>query len=239
MAEVTLKRLATYGSQKYIIEPTFHISNYTVLGSFVVVEGIIDVKRSSDLYILCGVSIPTFFKDGIWNFQLKKKDEGNLQIGDPDLGKCILLLHMVALILEGHELGHSACITYVSNKKSAKQISSRAECAKIGVSELHLYAGPDSEDILVKIQPLLRQNQIIDSIQIVDLKKIIESAKGLSQVVECSAEWWQFVRKTNVSFSLAQHEIKYGDIAKPQVLKYIVDVFLYRKREKYSLHWLL
>ncbi|XP_039163736.1 DNA repair protein RadA-like [Eucalyptus grandis] len=102
--------------------------------------------------------------------------------GDPGVGKSTLLLQMAAMIAEGHDLGRSAPVVYVSGEESVEQIGSRADHLSIGTEELYLYSRTDIEDIQEKIQALSPRALIVDSIQTVYLKGVVGSAGGLSQV---------------------------------------------------------
>lgn len=159
--------------------------------------------------------------------------------GDPGVGKSTLLLQMAAMIAEGHDLGRSAPVVYVSGEESVEQIGSRADRLSIGTEELYLYSSTDVEDILEKIQALSPRALIVDSIQTVYLKGVAGSAGGLSQVKECTSALLRFAKKTNIPVLLIGHVTKSGEIAGPRVLEHIVDVVLYLEGEKHSTHRLL
>ncbi|KAF8027610.1 hypothetical protein BT93_E0503 [Corymbia citriodora subsp. variegata] len=159
--------------------------------------------------------------------------------GDPGVGKSTLLLQMAAMIAEGHDLGRSAPVVYVSGEESVEQIGSRADRLSIGTEELYLYSSTDIEDILEKIQALSPRALIVDSIQTVYLKGVAGSAGGLSQVKECTSALLRFAKKTNIPVLLIGHVTKSGEIAGPRVLEHIVDVVLYLEGEKHSTHRLL
>ncbi|XP_039161464.1 DNA repair protein RadA [Eucalyptus grandis] len=156
--------------------------------------------------------------------------------GDPGVGKSTLLLQMAAMIAEGHDLGRSAPVVYVSGEESVEQIGSRADRLSIGTEELYLYS---STDIEKKIQALSPRALIVDSIQTVYLKGVAGSAGGLSQVKECTSALLRFAKKTNIPVLLIGHVTKSGEIAGPRVLEHIVDVVLYLEGEKHSTHRLL
>ncbi|XWS16272.1 hypothetical protein CRYUN_Cryun34aG0070900 [Craigia yunnanensis] len=154
--------------------------------------------------------------------------------GDPGSGKSTLLLQMAALIAQGHDLDQPASVVVLnsstaSSSQSVEQISSRAECMKIGANELYIYFGTDIEDILVKIKPLSPLALIVDSAQTVYLK----------EVRECASALLRFAKKTNIPVLLAAHVTKSGDIAGPRVLEHIVDTVLFLEGEKCSSHRLL
>ncbi|KAL3720924.1 hypothetical protein ACJRO7_005693 [Eucalyptus globulus] len=149
--------------------------------------------------------------------------------GDPGVGKSTLLLQMAAMIAEGHDLGRSAPVVYVSGEESMEQIGSRADCLSIGTEELYLYSSTDIEDILEKIQALSPRALIVDSIQTVYLKGVAGSAGGLSQVKERTSALLRFAKKTNIPVLLIGHVTKSGEIVGPRVLEHIVDVVLYLK----------
>ncbi|XP_039157632.1 DNA repair protein RadA-like [Eucalyptus grandis] len=46
--------------------------------------------------------------------------------GDPGVGKSTLLLQMAAMIAEGHDLGRSAPVVYVSGKRLGISVQSRS-----------------------------------------------------------------------------------------------------------------
>ncbi|XP_071903153.1 uncharacterized protein [Coffea arabica] len=138
--------------------------------------------------------------------------------GDPGVGKSTLLLQTAAIIAEGHAMGGTAPVVYVSGEESIEQIGNRADRMKIGATELFLYSSTDIKDILDKARPLSPRALVIDSIQTVYLQGVTGSAGSISQ---------------------AGHVTKSGDIAGPRVLEHIVDVVLYMEGEKFSSHRLL
>ncbi|RVX17034.1 Mitochondrial-processing peptidase subunit alpha [Vitis vinifera] len=183
--------------------------------------------------------------------------------GDPGAGKSTLLLQIAAIIAEGHDIGGSSPVVYVSGEESVEQIGNRADRMRIDTEELFLYSSTDIEDILGQVHLLSPRALVVDSIQTVYLKGVIGSAGGLSQVKECTSALLRFAKKTNipvfligiwlsmhyparlpsspflvVNISLLQmagigHVTKSGDIAGPRVLEHIVD------GEKHSSHRLL
>ncbi|KAF8031043.1 hypothetical protein BT93_D0277 [Corymbia citriodora subsp. variegata] len=164
---------------------------------------------------------------------------GGLMPGDPGVGKSTLLLQMAAIIAEGYDLGRTAPVVYVSGEESVEQIGSRADRLSIGTEELYLYPSTDIEDTLEKIRVLSPRALIVDSIQTVYLKRVAGSAGGLSQVKECTLALAHFAKKTNIPVIMSGHRTKSGEIAGPGDLKYIVDVVLLLKGDKYSTHRLL
>ncbi|KAL3528675.1 hypothetical protein ACH5RR_007997 [Cinchona calisaya] len=159
--------------------------------------------------------------------------------GDPGIGKSTLLLQTAAIIAEGHEMGGTAPVVYVSGEESIEQIGNRADRMKIGATELFLYSSTDIKDILDKAQPLSPRAIVIDSIQTVYLQGVTGSAGSVSQVRECTSALLRFAKTTNVPVLLAGHVTKSGDIAGPRVLEHIVDVVLYMEGEKFSSYRLL
>lgn len=159
--------------------------------------------------------------------------------GDPGIGKSTLLLQTAAIIAEGHGMGGTAPVVYVSGEESVEQIGNRADRMKIGATELFLYSSTDIKDILDKSRPLSPRALVIDSIQTVYLQGVTGSAGSISQVKECTSALLRFAKTTNVPVLLAGHVTKSGDIAGPRVLEHIVDVVLYMEGEKFSSHRLL
>lgn len=159
--------------------------------------------------------------------------------GDPGVGKSTLLLQTAAIIAEGHGMGGTAPVVYVSGEESIEQIGNRADRMKIGATELFLYSSTDIKDILDKARPLSPRTLVIDSIQTVYLQGVTGSAGSISQVRECTSALLRFAKTTNVPVLLAGHVTKSGDIAGPRVLEHIVDVVLYMEGEKFSSHRLL
>ncbi|KAG9151003.1 hypothetical protein Leryth_003123 [Lithospermum erythrorhizon] len=70
--------------------------------------------------------------------------------GDPGVGKSTLLLQIAAIIAEGHGIGGSAPVVYVSGEESVEQIGNRADRMTIDTEELFIYSSTDVEDILEK-----------------------------------------------------------------------------------------
>lgn len=159
--------------------------------------------------------------------------------GDPGAGKSTLLLQIAAIIAEGHDIGGSSPVVYVSGEESVEQIGNRADRMRIDTEELFLYSSTDIEDILGQVHLLSPRALVVDSIQTVYLKGVIGSAGGLSQVKECTSALLRFAKKTNIPVFLIGHVTKSGDIAGPRVLEHIVDVVLYMEGEKHSSHRLL
>ncbi|GAA0139889.1 DNA metabolism protein [Lithospermum erythrorhizon] len=159
--------------------------------------------------------------------------------GDPGVGKSTLLLQIAAIIAEGHGIGGSAPVVYVSGEESVEQIGNRADRMTIDTEELFIYSSTDVEDILEKSQVLSPRAIIVDSIQTVYLKGVTGSAGGIYQVKECTSAFLRFAKKTNIPILLIGHVTKTGDIAGPRVLEHIVDVVLYMEGDKYSSHRLL
>ncbi|GAB4850357.1 hypothetical protein Ancab_029659 [Ancistrocladus abbreviatus] len=159
--------------------------------------------------------------------------------GDPGVGKSTLLLQVAAIIAEGHDVGGSAPVLFVSGEESVEQIGNRADRMGIETEQLFLYSSTDVEDILGQIQRLSPRALVVDSIQTVYLKGVTGDPGGMSQVKECTSALLRFAKKTNIPVLLIGHVTKSGEIAGPRILEHIVDVVLYMEGEKHSSYRLL
>ncbi|KAI3416648.1 uncharacterized protein J3R85_015281, partial [Psidium guajava] len=149
--------------------------------------------------------------------------------GNPGVGKSTLLLQMAEKLAQGHDLGRSASVLFVSGEESVEQIRSRADRLGITTEELYFYSSTDIEDILKKVRDLSPQALLVDSIQTVYRKGVAGSAGGLSQVKECALALHRLAKEMNTPVILTGHVTKSEEIAGPGVLQHIADVILILK----------
>jgi DNA repair protein RadA/Sms len=139
--------------------------------------------------------------------------------GEPGIGKSTLMLQ-VALNVSG-----SKCL-YITGEESKQQIRMRAE--RIGIN--NELCSILTETVTQNIFPYVENDPpdliVIDSIQTLTTQSIDASAGSVSQIRECTAEWQQYAKTTQIPVILIGHITKEGSIAGPKILEHMVDAVL-------------
>lgn len=154
--------------------------------------------------------------------------------GDPGIGKSTLLLQVSAVLAR-----QGTTVMYVSGEESLHQIKLRAERLGIKGDKIYLLSETNIDIILGRLEELLPNLVIIDSVQTVYLEGLAGAPGSISQVRECTLRIMHWAKRKGVPVFITGHMTKDGAIAGPRVLEHIVDVVLYFEGEPFSAYRVL
>lgn len=154
--------------------------------------------------------------------------------GDPGVGKSTLLLQVSSVVASS-----GVKVAYVSGEESAQQIKLRA--ARLGIDGDRLFVLPETnlEIILGRLDELLPNLVVIDSIQTVHLEELSGVPGSIAQIRECTVRLMRWAKSSNIPVFITGHVTKDGAIAGPRVLEHIVDVVLYLEGETFNSYRIL
>ncbi|MDD2204734.1 MAG: DNA repair protein RadA [Bacteroidales bacterium] len=145
--------------------------------------------------------------------------------GEPGIGKSTLMLQISDSLSE-------LKVLYVSGEESKQQIKMRYDRICKGNSNIYLLSETDIDVILDKARMLAPDIIIIDSIQTIYNRNFETSAGSISQIRECTSQFQQYAKSSNIPVFLIGHITKDGSIAGPKILEHIVDGVIMFEGEK-------
>ena len=151
--------------------------------------------------------------------------------GEPGIGKSTLLLQI--------SLQMPLKILYVSGEESQRQIKLRADRINTKNDHCYVLSETQTQKIFQKINELVPDIVIIDSIQTLQTQYIDSSPGSVSQIKECTAELIQFAKKTHTPVILVGHITKDGNIAGPKVMEHMVDTVLHFEGDRNHIYRIL
>lgn len=154
--------------------------------------------------------------------------------GDPGIGKSTLLLQVSALAAQ-----EGSSVVYVSGEESLHQIKLRAERLGIKGDRVYLLSETNVEAILGRLEELLPNLVVVDSVQTIYLEDLTGAPGSVTQIRECTLRIMRWAKGKGVPVLITGHVTKDGAIAGPRVLEHIVDVVLYLEGEPFSAYRVL
>lgn len=152
--------------------------------------------------------------------------------GEPGFGKSTLLLQL-SLLLKDY------IVLYVSGEESEQQTKMRAERLQQVNDQCYLLTETNTESIFHNITAIDPDVLIIDSIQTMQTPSIDATAGSISQVRECTSEFLQYAKESNVPVFLIGHITKEGALAGPKVLEHMVDTVLQLEGDRHYTYRIL
>ncbi len=149
--------------------------------------------------------------------------------GDPGIGKSTLLLQVSsAMAATGGK------VAYVSGEESPQQVKLRAQRLNIAGGRLFVLSETNLEVIIARLDELLPNMVVIDSIQAVHLEELNSVPGSVGQIRECTLRIMHWAKKADIPVFITGHVTKDGAIAGPRVLEHIVDAVLYLEGETFT-----
>lgn len=152
--------------------------------------------------------------------------------GEPGFGKSTLLLQL-SLLLKGYT------VLYVSGEESEQQTKMRADRLSQSNDECYILTETNTESIFLQIAAIDPDVLIVDSIQTMQTPSIEATAGSISQVRECTSEFLQYAKESNVPVFLIGHITKEGTLAGPKVLEHMVDTVLQLEGDRHYTYRIL
>jgi DNA repair protein RadA/Sms len=141
--------------------------------------------------------------------------------GDPGIGKCTLLLQVLAT------LSDALPSLYVTGEESLQQISLRADRIGIQGDAIRLLSETSVERIIATANKEQPRVMVLDSIQTLYTEALQSAPGSVAQVRESAAQLVRFAKQSGTALFLVGHVTKEGTLAGPRVLEHMVDTVLY------------